>query len=108
MGERRHLQRHLVSVPVTLEHGTGLTRDLSADGVYFETLAEVAAGERLRFAIELAALSASGLTACCEAEVIRTEPREQLVGVAARITSIDFDSFPHWLSLRESAGELSH
>jgi hypothetical protein len=109
MSERRQLQRHPVRVPVTLEHGSGITRDISVGGIYFETAETVVPGSVLLFSIELASLRETGMAACCEAEVLRTEARdEENIGVAARITSISFDSFPRWLHRRLPPAERSH
>ncbi len=83
--EKRRDQRVITTLPVFLENATGVTRDVSASGVYFWTDGMCAPGEDISFSIELQ--TAGGrMIRKCQGEVLRAEPRGTHVGVAVRIT----------------------
>jgi hypothetical protein len=62
----------------------GLTRDLSAGGVYFESDTEYAVGSEIRFALEFAS-PGGRLLLRCVGEVVRIA-RGERIGVAVRIS----------------------
>jgi len=67
--------------------GDGVTRDISATGVFFKTQAAVSEGESIDFSIEFE--DAGGKhkwTLACSARVIRVERGSDGFGVAAKIT----------------------
>ena len=49
--ERRSAERFLVSLPVETDTGPGMTRDISASGLYLLSDRRLAAGERLRLVV---------------------------------------------------------
>lgn len=72
-------------VPVSLPGGAaGITRDISATGIYFETDASTAVDRPLDFTVEFSN-DAGGMTLRCKGEVIRVEHLGTRIGVAARI-----------------------
>jgi hypothetical protein len=83
--EKRSAFRYPVSVPVELEHGTGITRNLSVSGVYFETDHPVHPDAPFRFALVLVNGRLN-----CEGRIVRVEGREGKLGVAAAITTSQF------------------
>jgi len=83
--EKRRDQRIHTALPVFLENATGVTRDVSASGVFFWTESVCAAGEAIRFAVEVSRPTGS-MTLKCQGDVVRTEPRDTAMGVAVRIT----------------------
>ena len=82
--EKRKDERIFTALPVELGTATGITRDVSASGVFFETEATYALGSEIRFAVELGT-PGGRMVLKCEGEIVRIEPREARVGVAVRI-----------------------
>lgn len=83
--ERRRAPRMAIGLPIELEHGKGLTRDVSASGVYFETDTPLAVGAQVRFAMVLP--YGTAVRVQCAGEIVRVERHESRVGVAAALTS---------------------
>ena len=75
-----------MKVPVTLPGGlTGMTRDISASGIYFETDSEPVGDSPLAFSVEFKNEVGVGMTLRCRGQVLRVEHHGSRVGVAARI-----------------------
>lgn len=73
-------------MPVFLKDAKGVTRDVSASGLYFWTSESVCAlGELIKFSVELKRPKGRMMLRC-QGEVIRTEPRFAYLGVAVKIT----------------------
>jgi len=71
---------------VILGNARGLTRDVSACGVYFWIKGQALnAGDRIRFAVQIDR-PAGGIRLVCRGDVVRTERFEAVLGVAVRIT----------------------
>ena len=82
----RSEERVSMKVPVTLPHGLmGITRDISASGIYFETDSEPVADAPLAFSVEFKNDLGVGMTLRCRGQVLRVEHQGSRVGVAARI-----------------------
>jgi len=77
-------ERVPAALPVSLDGATGITRDVSASGVFFETDVNYAPGSEISFAIELQG-PAGKLMFRCRGEIVRVEDRGGKVGVAAKI-----------------------
>jgi hypothetical protein len=107
MKERRELERHAIRVPVQLDHGLGITRDLSTTGAYFYAPHEWVVGSTITFAVALGELARIGLSACCRGVVVRTERTEEGIGIAVRIEGVVFESFADWMNNR-SANNSEH
>ncbi len=72
----RRDRRIPVTLPVEWEAGTGLTRDVSASGVFFETTAELPVGEPIQFALVMEHVDPHGpLRLRCEGRIVRVERR---------------------------------
>ena len=91
--DRRRRKRTDVSLPVILENATAVTRDASASGVFFWKRGTFMYGESIRFAIERNTESGKILQRC-RGVVVRTEPDDHGVGVAAKITESTTDRAP--------------
>ena len=74
------------ALPVALGGATGVTRDVSASGVFFETDILCAVGSLVRFTVEVAT-PARKVILNCEGDVVRTEARDTGTGLAVRITN---------------------
>lgn len=87
LSNRRHELRHRVRVPVRFEHGSGLTRDLSLAGVYFETEAPIDLSSPIRFTIAFEQPEGT-ISIQCEGHVVRIEPQGSRSGVAVAINDL--------------------
>jgi hypothetical protein len=84
--EKRRGQRIHTALPVYLKNAEGITRDVSASGVYFWTSESVCAlGELINFSVEIKRPEGR-MVLKCQGDVIRTEPRSAFMGVAVKIT----------------------
>jgi len=96
--ERRAGRRVAAHVPVSIksQNGntqTGLTRDLSASGMFLYMDAQVSAGQEMEMVLVLPPEIAQGEKrwVCCQASVLRVEPAEKdgRFGVAAIVKRLD-------------------
>ena len=91
--ERRRDTRLPIAIPVELAGGTGITRDVSLSGVFFETDRYLVLGEQIRLTLLLGRLSPDyPVRLQCDGRVVRVERREMQVrlGVAVAIESYRF------------------
>jgi PilZ domain-containing protein len=95
--EQRSRPRLPVQVQVSIRSGesqasTGLTRDLSRNGVFFYTDSQIHAGSELEIVLMLPPELTQGEKSwvCCQASVVRVEqaPGKGQMGVAANIRNI--------------------
>jgi hypothetical protein len=63
---------------------------MSASGAYFWTSGDYAVGDPINFTIEMKTAGGKMLWKC-RGDVIRTDPRDHMVGVAARITESEME-----------------
>jgi hypothetical protein len=90
--EKRHAHRISVPLLVELEGGSGITRDVSAHGVYFETDHSFAPGAPITFSLLLEHGALHGpFRLHCQGQVVRVERRRAKTGVAVAIDSVRFD-----------------
>ncbi|MDH3286716.1 MAG: PilZ domain-containing protein [Betaproteobacteria bacterium] len=83
--EKRRDQRVDTALPVFLENATGVTRDVSASGVFFWTSGTHAIGESISFSMRVQRPEGNVMLKC-RGDVVRTEPRGTHVGVAVAIS----------------------
>ena len=88
---KRSEERVAATRPVRLDRGTGITRNVSASGVFFETDVDYAAGREISFAIELDAPQGKMMFKC-QGQILRVEHRDGKVGVAAKIVASTLES----------------
>jgi hypothetical protein len=84
--EQRREERVFTVLPVDLGNGTGVTRDVSASGIFFEIDSNYRLGSAIEFAVEMDTPGGKMLLKC-EGEIVRIEPRGPRVGVAVKITT---------------------
>jgi len=83
---KRSAKRIRVEVPVHLEQGTGVTRDVSQSGVFFFTDQPFVPGTTFSFTLELDnAVIGEPVLLHCWGEVVRVETAGEKNGVAASI-----------------------
>jgi len=84
--EKRRGQRVHTALPVFLKNAEGITRDVSASGVFFWTSESTCAlGELISFTVELKRPEGRMILKC-HGDVVRTEARHGEMGVAVKIT----------------------
>ena len=83
--DKRRGQRIHTALPVFLKNARGVTRDVSASGVYSWTSESVCApGDLINFSVELKRPKGR-LVLKCQGDVVRMEPRATEIGVAVKI-----------------------
>lgn len=87
---KRREERVSTALPIDLGTATGVTRDVSASGVFFETDATYALGNEISFAVELDT-PGGRMVLRCKGEIVRIEPRDARVGVAVKIVESTLD-----------------
>lgn len=88
-GERTE-ERISCGLAVDLGTATGITRDISASGVFFETDATYPLSSSIQFRVELDTPTCNRLVTC-HGEIVRIEPRNKKVGVAVKITEASIE-----------------
>lgn len=84
--EKRIGQRIRTALPVILKNAQGITRDVSASGVFFWTSESTCApGEPISFSVEFKRPKGR-MKLKCQGDVVRTELRNGEMGVAVKIT----------------------
>jgi len=82
---RRAQQRVSAVLPVNVGGRlTGMTRDISPSGIFFETDMEMTSGSSIHFALEFDNPSGK-LLLRCSGEIVRVERSGGKIGVAAKI-----------------------
>ena len=84
--ERRRAKRYKLALPVQLKRGTGVTRDISTSGVFFETKAAQSTGATINLAVDFTDASVQ-----CEGRVVRVQKLDSKFGIAVELTSYAFD-----------------
>ena len=85
--ERRAAQRYPVVLPVTLEDGSGQTRDISLTGTYILSRKTYPVNSNIVFSLQFDRIdpdTAKPLFFACRGQVLRAEPQNGLSGVAVR------------------------
>ena len=85
----RRTDRFDVELPVEMDGVPGLTRNICATGIYFETETAQTPGSRVRFTVEVT-VGGEKSKMVCEGEVIRVESKNGVVGVAVSLSSSFF------------------
>jgi len=91
--EKRKTMRFHMNLPIELKNGKGVTRDVSTQGVFFETDQLLSVDETVEFTIAmLYAVVDSSVRLRCQGKVLRVEPAPNGIGVAAALTSHSFEN----------------
>lgn len=87
----RQADRFNIELPVELDNSHGLTRNICATGIYFETEAVQTPGSHVRFTVEVT-IRGEKSKMVCEGEVVRVENKDGVVGVAVALSNSFFSS----------------
>jgi hypothetical protein len=86
--EKRREGRYKGNLAVTFEGGTGITRNFSSSGIFFETDCSFIANQPMEFTLLLNYMdSEHPVHVKCKGESVRVEQYGQKTGVAATIDS---------------------
>jgi predicted DNA binding protein len=87
--EKRKGERVAASFPVVQSNGKGITRDISATGIFFETETRFEQGSTIDFIVDLDAPADRHQRRCLlkfQGEIVRVEQHNSKMGVAVKIT----------------------
>jgi hypothetical protein len=87
--ERRQMPRYRIESTIAVGNGVGRTLDLSSRGVYFETSERLSPGDTVPIVFPFEQ-TGKGASVKCSAHVVRVEPRDDLLGVAATYEPVAF------------------
>lgn len=91
----RKEERFDATLPVKLERGGGVARNVSATGIYFITDRALKAGATVTFALDFQDFPGGPIQVNCIARVVRIERQDaKKKGVAAAIQSFEFHRLP--------------
>ncbi|WP_296444417.1 PilZ domain-containing protein [Rhodoferax sp. UBA5149] len=85
----RGADRFDTELPVDIGGIQGLTRNISASGIYFETETTQEPGPRVNFTVEVN-VRGQRLKLVCEGEVVRVGRNDGVLGIAAKLLSSFF------------------
>jgi hypothetical protein len=86
-GDEENRQEERVQAALRVDLGNnavGITRDVSASGVFFETDASYDRGSAISFAVDIDTPSGP-VVFCCKGEIVRIERRDGKLGVAVKL-----------------------
>jgi hypothetical protein len=84
VNQDRGADRFDTELPVDMSGAKGLTRNISATGVYFETQGSQEPGSRVNFTVEVT-VRGEVLKLVCEGEVVRVDRKNGVTGIAAKL-----------------------
>ena len=82
---KKREERVSTALPVDVGFAVGITRNISASGIFFEIDANYAVGSSISFSVKLDTPSGH-MNLKCRGEIVRIEPRDARVGVAVMIS----------------------
>lgn len=87
--ENRREERFMLEMPVLLESGMGISRDISESGIYFVTDQPLIPGGVVKFSVKLDHIqTGKPVRLDCQGRVLRIEPAGEKFGVAASINEL--------------------
>lgn len=91
---RRSADRFASELPIEIGGVLGLTRNVSATGVYFETTRDQVIGSRVNFMVEVI-VKGERLKMVCTGDVMRVDQKLGTVGIAVKLSSSFFTDTDH-------------
>jgi len=86
---QRAADRFTSELPVHINGVDGLTKNVSATGVYFETTADAEPGAKVSFVVEVV-VNGQPVNMVCKGQVVRVDHKQDKVGIAVKLTSSFF------------------
>jgi hypothetical protein len=78
------------TLALKLEHGEGVVRNVSANGIYFVTDVALKNGAPVKFTVEFRNFPGGPIQVDCIARIVRVDEQGEKRGVAASISSFEF------------------
>ena len=98
--ERRQALRFPITLPVELERGAGITRNMSISGVSIETDRAFSTGDPIRFTLLLEpACPGVPIRLHCQGQIVRAKRQKEKVEVAVSLNA-------YWFEKLGGGGEL--
>ena len=88
----RRQRRTITELPTSIGGNQGLTRDISASGLFIVQMKAQEVGSRIDFTVDLDTVGGK-LKLCCEGRVIRFEKIDDKFGIGVKILSQTVKSF---------------
>lgn len=88
--EHRQAPRVAVPLPIGLRRGRGMTRDVSANGIFFETDSTYSVGSVIDVRLDLDTPWGKVMVRS-KGRIVRIEPHDDRIGVAVRFVDADVD-----------------
>ena len=86
---KRVADRFDTKLPIELNGVQGLTRNISATGVYFESQVDQKPGSVVQFIVEVD-VQGEKLKMVCKGEVVRVDHKDGVVGIAVKLANSFF------------------
>jgi hypothetical protein len=86
---QRGSDRFNTELPIELNGVHGLTRNISATGIYFESRADQPPGSIVRCIVEVV-VQGEPLKMVCKGEVVRVDHKDGIVGIAVKLANSFF------------------
>lgn len=87
----RKEERFETELTVKLEGGEGVARNVSANSIYFVTDVALEDGQPVKFKLEFENVANGPIAVNCIARIVRVEQRGVQRGIAASISSFEFE-----------------
>lgn len=87
----RREQRYATDLAVRLGEASGVAKNVSPTGIYFETQVPLESGSAISFEIDFDDSPSGPLRILCEARVVRVERKEGKIGIGAKILDCRFE-----------------
>jgi len=81
---QRSAERLRSELPIEFNGVRGLTKNISATGVYFETTVNQEPGSKVNFSVEVT-INGEKITMVCSGEVVRVDHNNEKVGIAVKL-----------------------
>jgi hypothetical protein len=91
----RKEERFATELPIKLEGGEGVVRNVSANGIYFVTDVALQEGQPVKFTLDFQNFPSGPIAVNCIARIVRVEEQGSRKGVAASISSFEFHRLPN-------------
>lgn len=103
----RSADRFATELAVEIDGVHGLTRNISATGIYFEANLAPAQGSRVSFTVEVM-VRGEKLKLVCDGEVVRVEENDGVLGIAAKLENSFFSDAPEAIDAKPTHRNRIH
>jgi len=98
----RGADRFATELPIEMGRVHGLTRNISATGIYFETENAQEPGSRVHLSVEVV-IHGERLKLICDGKVVRVDHKDGVLGIAAKLDGSFFSDTAEVIDLNASS-----